>query len=198
KIIKAAYPDMTDNEVGKAHNEATNCEGAKDALETHGREHALELVHAYSVKSIMEETEPPEVSLSIVERPAVLDTEVSTALPSWLHVPSIAEMQFIDMLAANVARSGFYPSANTVEKAKVIIYKGLTLGIEHFSALDGIDAIQNKQGGITMFFKPRLLKALVSRTGKCQRFDPIGDDKQCTVTVQKKGESVKTYTFTIE
>ncbi len=90
----------------------------------------------------------------------------------------------MQQLAKFVADSGYYKDVNTPAKAMVIMMKGYSLDIEPMTALDGIFVINGRP-----FVGAKLVKGLLEDKGKCQRFDVIGDARQCTVTIQRKGRA---------
>lgn len=206
-MMATARPNLTSSQLWDQIKAAfPECQTRQDALRKYkGKAEALAVLHAYIVKELTADLpvthgidilDMPDFHPAVIEQPALAVTPVVQQQLSF-RVPSQAEMVYVDNLARAVARSGFYGSVNTVEKAQVIMYKGLTLGIEPLSALDGIDAIETKRG-IVLFFRAKLLKALVERTGQCVRFDVISTDKGCTVTIQRKGRPVNVYSFNEE
>lgn len=113
-------------------------------------------------------------------------------------IPSRDECEFVFGYSRAVAASRFYKGIDTPEKAQVVMFKGLSIGIQALDALDGFDVIDDPKRGISLFPRVKLLRGLVERTGKCRRFDIAGDDKKCTVTIQREGRGINTYTFTID
>ncbi len=113
-------------------------------------------------------------------------------------IPKPEELAFITSFAPAIARSGFYPSVNTVEKATVLMLKGLSMGIQAMDALDGFDVIEDEtRHKITLYPRVKLLKARVNETGQCRRFDVVSADDRCTVTIQREGRPQNVYTFTL-
>jgi len=113
-------------------------------------------------------------------------SEVSTASKSTVgfRMPSPEQFSYMQQLAKFVSESGYYKDVNTPAKAMVIMMKGYSLNIEPMTALDGIFVINGRP-----FVGAKLVKGLLEATGQCQRFDIFGDNKQCTVTIQRKGRA---------
>lgn len=182
-------------------------QGAKSALTTYGHKGAVAKLLAYLMADVQRQA--TEASASTNERLesakenralTIVDPSAYTppvAVSTTFKMPSPVEFQYIKDMAQAVSRSGFYPSANTQEKALVIMMKGFTLGIDPMSSLDGIDVIE-VGGKITMSFRAKLLKALVEKTGQCEKFSVIADNHKATAIVKRKGRSEQTYTFTME
>lgn len=109
-------------------------------------------------------------------------------------MPAPAEWNYMKELAKSVAVSGMYKDVTTYDKALVIMMKGYALGVDPMTALDGIFVVAGRP-----YVGAKLMKALLERSGECVRFDVVGDDTKCTVTIQRKGRpSPNVYTFTWE
>lgn len=158
----------------------------------------------------VEQSEQPKPSAEPpAEKPPVseqLQSSPSSSLPAVIsksevaplknsigfRIPTPEQFSYMQQLAKFVADSGFYKEINTPAKAMVIFMKGYAVNVEPMTALDGIFMVNGKP-----YVGAKLAKALVEASGLCQRFDIFGDDKQCTVTVQRKGrEKPNVYQFT--
>lgn len=193
KLIRATYPGqfLQPVDVGKYHNEIQGCEGNLPALKKFGSHEAAIANLKAGLAERNPAPAPEQKALTIVEKPtAVMER------PTW-NMPTADQWNLMNNLAKSVAASGFYPAVNTYEKAIVIMMKGFSLGLDPMSALDGIDVIEYK-GKNTIFYRAKLLKALVHKTGKCQRFDVVATETRAVATVQRIGGSVNTYEYTIE
>ena len=91
-----------------------------------------------------------------------------------------------------LVKSGLLPKAiDTAEKASVIILKGRELGIPmmaSFSLINVIDRVPT--------VSPQGMLALINSRGVVEDLKIEGDDKQCTVTMKRRGQSAHTEVFT--
>lgn len=128
-------------------------------------------------------------ALAIVPKNEVATTPKAISF----KMPTPEEFTYMQALAKSVAASRFYKDIDNYDKALVIMMKGFALGVDPMTALDGIYIVAGRP-----YLGAKFVKALLERTGECIRFDVIGDEHQCTVTIQRRGRNPNTYTFGYE
>jgi len=109
-------------------------------------------------------------------------------------IPTETEFSVMQKHAQTLIKSGFLPDAiKTPEQALAIMSMGRELGIPAWQAINGINVIKGKPT-----VAPQLMLALVERSGQLEDITINGDDKQCTVTMTRKGRTPHSETFTFE
>lgn len=96
--------------------------------------------------------------------------------------------------ADTLVKSGYLPkSITTPQQAVAIMTMGRELGIDAWAALNGINVIQGKPT-----IAPQLMLALINRSGELADISIESTDKQCTVTLTRRGRSAHRETFTMQ
>lgn len=143
----------------------------------------------------------PDRLIETQASPRELTTTVNNSVVSRPRsTPSIfgeGDLNEIINAAQFIARSGIFTGIDTVDKAVTIMLKGLSMKINPMDALDGFDVITDKMGKVKLYPRVKLLLALVNQTGTRQRFEVVGDSTHATATVQRIGQKVQTFTFTL-
>lgn len=101
------------------------------------------------------------------------------------------EYDLMSKLATIAFKSG-YTQQNEAQLLFVMA-KGFEIGVSPMQALDGIQVIKGKTT-----VSPQLMLALINRSGQLEDMKIDGNAKQCTVTMQRKGRSAHTETFTMD
>lgn len=90
-------------------------------------------------------------------------------------------------------RSGLLPQhIRSAQQAFAIITMGQELGIGPWAAINGIHVIQGKPT-----LSPALMLALINRSGQLAAIEIDGDNKSCTVTMERRGRAPHSETFTM-
>ena len=114
--------------------------------------------------------------------------------PLWMTIFDPARFGTLRQMAGILLRSGFLPrTIRTEEQVITILVKGYELGIPPMEALTGITVIDGKPA-----VSPRLMLALINRSGQLQDLAIDGDDARCRVTTTRRGRRPHTETFTID
>lgn len=140
--------------------------------------------------SNVEVKEPTTKALAIAPKSEVATVQSMIGF----RIPTQEQFAYMQQLAKFVAQSGFYKDVATEAKAMVIFMKGFAINVEPMTALDGIFVIGGRP-----YVGAKLVKGLLEASGRCQRFDVVGDATKCTVTIQRKGRpQPNVYTFTMD
>lgn len=107
---------------------------------------------------------------------------------------NVNEWQTLTHMAKTFIDSGLLPqSIKKPEAALLIMWQGRELGIDPLQALNTINVIQGKPT-----VSPQLMLALIRRSGQLVNAEFKVDDKQAVVTLQRKGETPHTETFSMD
>lgn len=108
--------------------------------------------------------------------------------------PTLAELDTMRQYAAVLIDSGFLPqSIKKPEQAIAIMVAGRSLQLDYWVALNNINVINGKTA-----VSPQLMNAMIYRSGLVEDIQITSDDKQCIVTMKRKGKSAFTESFTIQ
>lgn len=111
-----------------------------------------------------------------------------------LAVIQAAEWEILTAQAKALVQSGFLPKAiDTPQKAVAIIMLGKELGIAPWASMSSINVIQGKPS-----VSPQLMLALINRSGQLEDMLVEGDERQCSVTMKRKGRAPHTEAFSID
>jgi len=109
-------------------------------------------------------------------------------------LPILQQMDGLMFLGDTLLKSGLLPQAiKTKEAAIAIILKGREIGIGPMEAFSSIAVIQGKPT-----ISPQLMIALAERSGQLENYIIQDDGEKCTVTVNRKGRSSFTASFSME
>lgn len=115
-------------------------------------------------------------------------------MSSELAVIQAAEWEILTAQAKALVQSGFLPKAiDTPQKAVAIIMLGRELGIAPWASMSSINVIQGKPS-----VSPQLMLALINRSGQLEDMLVDGDERQCSVTMKRKGRAPHTESFSID
>ena len=102
----------------------------------------------------------------------------------------------LTQISKQIMNAGITKLGNPVQ-INLIILKGKRLGLDIFEALENISVINNKTS-----ISGALASALVEKssllTDKSHVYEGEGDTRKCSVTVQRKGRSKVTWTFSVK
>lgn len=220
-MIRDIFDHDNDAQVADHFEKGTGYKRADLALRFQPKQPILDRLHAYLMMQVAEAraaedaapnptqdsanklfpgmvgdvTEETPRALAVVDKPQAMQQVPAGANNLGFRMPTPEQWAFMVSFADFAIRSGFYPGVKDKNQAIAVMVQGFTLGVDPVSSLRGIDPIPSKRG-IQLCFRAKLAKALVMRTGYCEKFVVVGDATKATATVKRKDHPENVFTFT--